>query len=178
MRPQAFLDGIRSSRGMGMGNTRMRDDRSADQDQTQSGNPNLAFNQPRFRGFASTPQSRDRGFSGGDAFGNMANQIGNVGPMPPSRGFIDSGGFDGNAFGTPSNFGQTPFSGPSNKAPPQSFNHAVRPQLGPIRGGGPTQQQQMLAEQQQLMLQQQQRPQQPMPVDPRRMNFTRPYFRQ
>lgn len=109
---------------MGMGNTRMRDDRSADQDRTQSGNPNRAFNQPMMRD--------------------------NRAMMP----------------------------GGANKAPPQSFNHAVRPQLGPIRGGGPTQQQQMLAEQQQLMLQQQQRPQQPMPVDPRRMNFTRPYFRQ
>jgi hypothetical protein len=177
---------------MGMADTRMRDDRSADQDQTQSGNPNLAFNQPRFRGFANTPQSRDRGFSGGDAFGNMANQLGNVGPMPPSRGFIDSGEFNGNAFGTPSNFGQTPFSGPSNKAPPQSFHQrpmapgrGVRPQLGQMQGAMPpqqgqmppqTQQQLMLQQQQQLMQQQQQQPPQgARTIQPR---FTRPYFSQ
>jgi hypothetical protein len=91
-----------------------------------------------------------------------------VGPMPPSRGLIDSGGFDGNAFGTPSNFGQTPFSGPSNKVPPQSFNHAVRPEFGRVRGGMPPQQQLMPAQQQQ----------QPAPVDPRWMQFTRPMFRQ
>ncbi len=34
---------------MGMADTRMRDARSADQDATQSGNPNIAFNQPRMR---------------------------------------------------------------------------------------------------------------------------------
>ncbi len=35
---------------MGMGDTRVRDNRAADQDQTQSGNPNTIYNAPQFRG--------------------------------------------------------------------------------------------------------------------------------
>jgi hypothetical protein len=54
MQPQAFLDGFRSARGMGMANTRNRFDRSADQDQTQSGNPGTIYNQAQFK---APPQS-------------------------------------------------------------------------------------------------------------------------
>jgi hypothetical protein len=50
MQPQAFLDGFRSARGMGMANTRNSLDRSSDQDQTQSGNPRTIYNAPQFRG--------------------------------------------------------------------------------------------------------------------------------
>lgn len=48
MANQAFLDGIRSMRQMGQGDIRSSGIRSADQDQTQSGNPGTVFNAPRF----------------------------------------------------------------------------------------------------------------------------------
>ena len=46
---QAFLNGFRASRNMGMGDVRMPMMRSLDQAQTQSGNPGLAYNAPRMR---------------------------------------------------------------------------------------------------------------------------------
>jgi hypothetical protein len=55
---QAFLNGFRTSSGMGMGDVRTPMMRSVDQNSTQSGNPALAYNMPRFQNgaIASGPQ--------------------------------------------------------------------------------------------------------------------------
>lgn len=44
---QAFLNGFRASRGMGMGDVRTPQMRGGDQANTVSGNPGLAYNMPR-----------------------------------------------------------------------------------------------------------------------------------
>jgi hypothetical protein len=86
MQPQAFLDGFRSARGMGMANTRNRFDRSADQDQTQSGNPGTIYNQANFRG-------RSPSFHQQDAFANAQQALGQV-PAGGAQGFAARGGAD------------------------------------------------------------------------------------
>jgi len=53
---QAFLNGFRASHNMGMGDIRTPQMRSLDQARTQSGNPSLAYNVPRFQGTAMPPQ--------------------------------------------------------------------------------------------------------------------------
>jgi hypothetical protein len=86
MQPQAFLDGFRSARGMGMANTRNRFDRSADQDQTQSGNPGTIYNQAQFK-------APSQSFHQQDAFANAQQALGQV-PVGGAQGFAMQGGAD------------------------------------------------------------------------------------
>ncbi|HEY6020032.1 MAG TPA: hypothetical protein VIY48_09060, partial [Candidatus Paceibacterota bacterium] len=69
---QAFLNGFRSSRNMGMGDVRTPMMRSADQARTQSGNPGLAYNMPRF----SAPQQQmPLGQAGPPQMGGFAGRM-------------------------------------------------------------------------------------------------------
>lgn len=129
MRQQAFLDGIRSSRGMGMADTRMRDNRSADQDQTQSGNPRTIFNQPRMSGLA-------RGNGVPNGFGTPAGYENPASKVPP-QSFHQRAVMPNR--GVRPQFGQLQGGAPAQQQqmPPQT-------------------QQQLMLQQQQLMQQQQQ----------------------
>lgn len=91
---QAFLNGFRASSGMGMGNVRYPQMRSADQNNTQSGNPRLAYNMPRMNtgaiasGAQQMPTDQDlyaaqqRGGMGGNT--NMAQYMGGRGQASPA----------------------------------------------------------------------------------------------
>lgn len=57
--PQAYLDQLRSQFGAGMGSVRNSDQRSADQNSTSSGNPNLINNQPQY----TSPLARSQFFN-------------------------------------------------------------------------------------------------------------------
>lgn len=57
--PQAYLDQLRSQFGAGMGSVRNPDQRSADQNSTSSGNPNLINNQPQY----TSPLARSQFFN-------------------------------------------------------------------------------------------------------------------